>query len=147
LRQVWRSVMSRTDRANLEEVRRLLRRAEIETSPAVQVALRQAAYDIARDRLYPRMAAKFWNRIRRTPRYAHVFETAGLRLRRRRVPVWILPDGTEVRLSLEHATRVSDNPLLAIDPWNLSIVPLAENVDLLEAIRAIRRFDDFAAAR
>jgi hypothetical protein len=144
LQQVWRGVWSQTDRDDLNEIRRLLRRAEAETSPAVQRALRQGAYEIARDYLYPRVAGKFWNSVRTTPRLAHIFESAGLQLRPNRVPAWILPDGTEVRLSLEHLTRVSDNPLLAIDPRNLSIVPLAENSDLLEAIRAISRFSEFA---
>jgi hypothetical protein len=107
--------------------------------------LREGAYEIARETLYPRVATRFWTAVHDRPRFAHIFESAGLRLRRGRVPAWILPDGTEVRLSLEHLTRVSDNPLRCIDPANFSIVPLAENSDLLETIRAMSRFADFAA--
>lgn len=147
LQQAWRSVINPLDRRDLTEIRRLMARADDATlSAGVRAAARRGAYEIAREYLYPRVAGRFWNHVRTTPRLARIFEDAGLTLRPGRVPAWILPDGTEVRLSLEHLRRVSDNPLRCIDAANFSVVPLEENTHLLEIVRAVERFAEFAAA-
>lgn len=146
LRRLWRSVMSDYDREQLREVRELLRRASRETNASARRALEREAYEIARDQLYPRVARNFWNAVRTNPRMAAMFEDAGMTLRDGRVPAWILPDGREVRMSLEHMTRVADDPLRAVDPDNFILSPAGENSDLLEGIRGIAGHSDFESS-
>ena len=139
--------MSDLDREQVRQIEEMLRRAADETNPVVRNRLRTEAYNLARDYVYPRIARKFWNHVGETSSLARMFRRAGLTLRRDRVPAWILDNQAEVRLSLEHMQRVSDNPARAADPSNLHIVPLAENVDLLEDIRRIGFFDNLAEGR
>jgi len=135
LQSAWRSVMSRLDHDQIRQIRTMLRRASKTDDQQERNRLESEAYVIARNFLYPRIARKFWNRVLHRPRLASLFEDAGLTLRQNRVPAWILPDGSEVRLSIEHVVRVSDNPAMAAAPSNMLVTPLHENTDFFEPIR------------
>jgi hypothetical protein len=51
-------------------------------------------------------------------------------------PVYDLPDGTTVAMTLEHSVRLADNPTIATNGANLQFVLGDENSVNLEYIRA-----------
>jgi hypothetical protein len=51
-------------------------------------------------------------------------------------PIYDLPDETRVRMTLEHSTRLADDPARALSGDNLQFVLDDENSVFLEFIRA-----------
>ena len=76
--------------------------------------------------------------MRRDPQLRADFDASGMRLvgGNTSAPVYILPDGTVARMTLEHSTRLADDPVRALSGNNLQFVLDDENSVFLEFIRA-----------
>lgn len=132
LRTLWREIIENNPRAqtDMEEVRRLFNQNRIEESRR----LARAVYNRARSR--------FWRKVRKDVAAKTELRGAGLRFAGSRgsAPFWEFPDGYKERLTLEHSTRVLDDPRRAVDSDNFQLVPFRENVNTLEWIRSLDEF-------
>jgi hypothetical protein len=97
---------------------------------------RQQARDLARD-VFDRHVGRFWAAVRRDPALQAEYAAAGMRfdLTKSGAPRYQLPTGEETGVTLDHNTRLMDDPTLALSGNNLSAVLGDENSVTLEDIR------------
>jgi hypothetical protein len=96
---------------------------------------KQKALKLAR-KAFDRHRTRYWTAVRRDPVLRKTFEDAGMRFPKGKgAPVYDLPDGTVEPVTLEHSTRVMNNPARAVEADNLQFVLKDENSVSLEFIR------------
>jgi hypothetical protein len=124
---LWQSLITQRERNEIAQVTQLWNQGTAQSRRQAH-QLATAAYDRMRDR--------YWKRVRRTPALRATFEDAGMQFSGTSgAPVYVLPDGTFERLTLEHTIRRSDDPTQAISANNLQFVLGDENSVVLEYIR------------
>ena len=98
---------------------------------------RDQARALARE-AFNRQRARYWRAVRSNTGLKGAFEAAGMRFKggKTSAPVYELSDGTVARMTLEHSTRLTDNPTRALSGDNLQFVLGDENSFYLEALRA-----------
>ena len=96
-------------------------------------ASQQQARDLARG-IFDRHRGRYWAAVRANAALRAVFEAAGMRFAggNTTAPLYDLPDGTTIRLTLEHSTRLADDPTRALSGSNLQWVLGDENSVNLE---------------
>lgn len=96
----------------------------------------QQARDLARQ-VFNRHVTRFWNAERRDAALRADFTAAGMRwdLTASGAPRYLLPNGEQVGMTLDHNTRLMDDPTRALTGTNLFVVPADENSVTLEDIR------------
>lgn len=107
------------------------------------------------NKAYNLVRTKFWDEIHRTPRLSEAIEReTGLVFKRKSgkpygAPELRLGNGRREAITLEHAERKADNPLLALDPDNLQLLPSWANSTFNEIFRGVDPFSKgmTAAAR
>ncbi len=99
-------------------------------------ASQQQARDLARQ-VFDRHVGRFWNRVRGDAALRAEFTRAGMRfdLTKSGAPRYRLPSGEITGMTLDHVTRLSDDPRMALTGTNLSFVLGDENSVTLEYIR------------
>ena len=87
-------------------------------------------------------SSRYWTVVRGSAALRAAFESAGMRYTggNTTAPVYNLPDGTVVRMTIEHSRRLADDPTRAVDANNLQFVLDDENSVLLEFLRALDPF-------
>lgn len=102
----------------------------------------QEARKFARDAIYAPWLRRFLRRLRKRvdadPSFASMFTDAGLQFdpdKKNTAPFWLLPNGTRQELTVDHITRVQDDPTRCVDPTNMQFSPRNENSHWLELIR------------
>jgi hypothetical protein len=125
----WDGATNQRELEELIEINRLWN----EGTPASQ----QRARELARN-AFDRHRGRYWTAVRSNPALRATFESAGMIFRggNTTAPVYDLPDGTTVLMTLEHSTRLADNPARALSGDNLQFVLNDENSVNLEFIRA-----------
>jgi hypothetical protein len=125
----WQSATNAREQTELAEVNRLWNAGTPESQ--------QQARDLARE-VFNRHRGRYWAAVRRDPRLRAVFEAAGMRFTggETSAPLYQLPDGTTIRMTLEHSTRLADDPTRALSGPNLQWVLADENSVNLEYIRS-----------
>ena len=104
-------------------------------------ASQQQARDLARA-MFGRHRSRYWTAQRGSAALRAAFESAGMRYTggNTTASVYNLPDGTVVRMTIEHSRRLADDPTRAVDANNLQFVLDDENSVLLEFLRALDPF-------
>jgi hypothetical protein len=99
-------------------------------------ASQQQARVLAR-KVFDRHVGRFGNRVRGDATLRAEFTRAGMRfdLTASGLPRYRLPSGEETGITLDHVTRLSDDPTMALTGLNLSFVLGDENSVTLEFIR------------
>jgi hypothetical protein len=144
---IWNAVARPHDVAFIEDVLqgRTGRLRARDTNWATDVLeILQAGTPEARERAGRRVARelynlhrnRFWNAVRNNAEARAYLESAGWRVGESGVPVNRF---TGEQLTLEHSTRVVDDPRRALAADNLMFSPRSENVTLLEQLRALER--------
>jgi hypothetical protein len=129
----WQATTTRREQDELAEVTRLWNIGTQQSQDQART-LARGMFDRHRDR--------HWRAVRADPELRAIFESAGMRFTggKTSAPLYELPDGTQVRLTIEHSNRLTDDPTRAVDQTNLQYVLGDENSVFLEFIR---RFDPF----
>ena len=124
----WNAATNARETADMAEVARLWSLG----TPAAQ----QQARVLARG-VFNRHVGRFWNAERRSAALRGDFTAAGMRFDQTRsgAPRYVLPSGEQTGMTLDHNTRLSDNPTMALNGNNLSFVLDDENSVTLEYIR------------
>jgi Domain of unknown function (DUF4157) len=90
---------------------------------------------------------KFWTRVFDDTNGAKkAIEDAGFVFEKRgNAPTSVLPDGQVTSLDVDHVTRLTDNPAIALDSNNLRLIFKRENRTVLEQLRRLeqRQFKPF----
>ena len=103
----------------------------------VEAGRMEEARVLARE-AFDRHRSRFWRRVRRTPGLRRLFTDAGMEFAGGSgAPVYRDPATGEIldRMTLEHSTRLADDPLSALSGSNLQTVLGDENSVMLEFIR------------
>jgi len=129
MQATWQGVTNAREQAELAQINQLWNQG----TPQSQ----QQARDLARA-VFNRHRGRFWTAVRSDPQLRAAFESAGMRFRgdNTTAPIYDLPDGTTVAMTLEHSVRLADNPNIATNGANLQFVLKDENSVNLEYIRA-----------
>jgi hypothetical protein len=129
LLQAWRNAANAREQADLAEINRLWNQGTPQSQQDARVLARDA---------FDRHRIRFWSAVRADPQTRGAFQAAGMRFTggRGAAPTYTLPDGTVARMTLEHTTRLADNPTRALNGANLQFVLDDENSVFLEFIRA-----------
>ena len=124
----WNNTANAREAQDMVEVNRLWNLG----TPQAQ----QQARDLARA-VFDRHVSRFWRAVRRNNTLRGGFQAAGtsFTLTASGAPRYELPNGEQVGMTLDHNTRLMDNPTLALTGTNLSVVPDDENSVTLEDIR------------
>lgn len=132
LRQAWNQARNARELTEIQQIQNLWNSGSYDNARA----LARAAYN--------RHRVRFWRIVRRDPALRQMFTDAGMSFvgGSSRPPVYVDPaTGNEIDfMSLEHSTRLTDDPTLALDGNNLQTVLGHENSVTLEGIR---RTDEF----
>jgi hypothetical protein len=98
---------------------------------------------------FGRMRKAFWKSVKQRKALVKNMKKAGLTIPPGgKAPYYTLPDGRKERVTLEHTTRVTDDPMRAADPDRLMLSLGRENSGMLEQLRRFmpRGFWDESAA-
>jgi hypothetical protein len=127
LRQAWQGTQNPRELADLQAIRNHWNAGRHEEARV----LARATFD--------RHRGRFWRAVSRDSSLRAIFTDAGMVFPPggRRPPVYVDPTTGEQLdfMSIEHQTRLADDPTLALDPGNLSMVLGDENSVTLEWIR------------
>ena len=101
----WQNASNPREQIELAEINRLWNLGTDQS--------RQEARDLARE-AFDRHRARYWAAVRANPALRTTFEAARLRFTggNTTAPIYDLPDGTVVRMTLEHSVRLADDPAL-----------------------------------
>jgi hypothetical protein len=127
LRQAWQGTQNPRELADLQAIRNHWNAGRHEEARV----LARATFD--------RHRGRFWRAVSRDSSLRAIFTDAGMVFPPggARPPVYVDPTTGEQLdfMSIEHQTRLADDPTLALDPGNLSMVLGDENSVTLEWIR------------
>jgi hypothetical protein len=128
MQATWQGVTNAREQAELAQINQLWNQG----TPQSQ----EQARDLARA-AFNRHRGRFWAAVRRDPQLRAAFESAGMRFQggNTTAPIYDLPDGTTIAMTLEHSVRLTDNPTIATNGANLQFVLSDENSVNLEYIR------------
>jgi hypothetical protein len=129
LQRAWDDCINPREQAAMEDISRLWN--------ANQADSQQQARDMARD-AFDLHRGRFWSAVRGDEQLRAAFEDAGMQFGggRTTAPTYTLPDDSKVRMTLEHSTRLADDPTSALRGSNLQLVLNDENSYFLEQLRA-----------
>ncbi len=136
-KSAWNAAVKRSPKAQerMREAKRLM--AQGQKAKAQKLA--RMAYDSVR--------GKFWNEVRKDPKLAKAIRDTGMEFPQKTrsgkvasTAPYYKSGARKEYLSLEHTTRVADDPARAIDPDNFVFAPAYENSVFLEFIRKIDPF-------
>ncbi len=129
----WANAANAREAADMAEVNRLWNSGTAEDQQAARVLARE---------VFDRHRGRYWAAVRRDPQLRATFEATGMRFTggTTSAPIYDLPDGTVARMTLEHSTRLADNPTQALNGGQLQFVLDDENSVFLEFLRAMDPF-------
>jgi hypothetical protein len=129
LQSAWESTTNEREQKEFAEINRLWNEGTLMSQQQAR-ELARAAFD--------RHKRRFWTIVRGNPALRATFKGAGMRFAGGggTAPIYDLPDGTVVRMTLEHSFRIVDDPRRASSGYNLQFVLDDENSVHLEFIRA-----------
>jgi hypothetical protein len=128
MQQAWSDATNEREQKELLAINRLW----IENNADSQ----QKARELARE-AFERHRGRFWSAVRDDAQLRKAFEDAGMKFNgsRTSAPTYTLLDDTKVRMTLEHSTRLADDPTRALSASNLQFVLNDENSVYLEYLR------------
>lgn len=127
--QAWTNATNARELTELVEINRLWNQGTPQSQQQARVLAREA---------FDRHRGRYWAAVRADAQLRAAFESAGMRFTggNTTAPIYTLPDGTVARMTLEHSTRLADDPARALSGNNLQFVLNDENSVFLEFIRA-----------
>ena len=127
--QAWTNATNAREQTELAEINRLWNQGTPQSQQQARVLAREA---------FDRHRGRYWAAVRADAHLRAAFESAGMRFTggNTSAPIYTLPDGTVARMTLEHSTRLADDPARALSGNNLQFVLNDENSVSLEFLRA-----------
>ena len=126
--EAWTNATNSREQLELVEIQRQWEQGT-PTSKQLARQLARKAFERHRDR--------YWTAVRADPQLRATFESAGMSFtgKNTSAPMYLLPDGTTVLMTLEHSNRLADDPTRALNGTNLQFVLDDENSVFLEFFR------------